>query len=282
MQLVIISGKGGTGKTTIAASFAYLSENSIKCDCDVDASNLHIVLGGEDIKSEPYIGAKVAHVDGDKCTLCRACEDMCRYDAIKDGVVDELKCEGCAACTVVCDYDAIKMEDEVTGDTIITKTSKGILSRAQMIVGAEGSGKLVTDVRKNALSYGSKDDMYILDGTPGVGCAVMASVTGCDIALIIVEPSQSGLNDFKRVLSVVEFFEIKPLVCINKYDINKEVTKDISAYCEAKNIDLIGKIPFDTTVEKSINELKPIVLYENSMAAKEIKNIWKKLNGYTK
>ncbi|MCT4686012.1 ATP-binding protein [Vallitalea sp.] len=282
MQLVIISGKGGTGKTTIAASFAYLSENSIKCDCDVDASNLHIVLGGEDIKREPYIGAKVAYVNGDKCTLCRACENMCRFDAIKDGVVDELKCEGCAACTVVCDYDAITMKDEVTGDTIITKTSKGILSRAQMIVGAEGSGKLVTDVRKNALSYGNKDDMYILDGTPGVGCAVMASVTGCDMALIIVEPSQSGLNDFKRVLSVVEFFEIKPLVCINKYDINEEVTKDISTYCETKNIDLIGKIPFDTTVEKSINELKPIVLYENSMAAKEINIIWQTLNNYTK
>lgn len=280
MQLVIISGKGGTGKTTVAASFAYLSENSIKCDCDVDASNLHIVLGGEDIKSEPYIGAKVAHVDKDKCTLCRACEDMCRFDAIKDGVVTELKCEGCAACTVVCPNDAITMKDEVTGDTIITKTSTGILSRAQMIVGAEGSGKLVTDVRKNALDYGTKDDFYLLDGTPGVGCAVMASVTGCEMALIIVEPSQSGLNDFKRVLSVVEYFEIKPLVCINKYDINEEVTAEIVEYCKDKDIDLIGKIPFDSIVEKSINELKPIVVYDDSIAGKEIKRIWKTVNTY--
>ncbi|MCT4543050.1 MAG: ATP-binding protein [Vallitalea sp.] len=278
MQLVIISGKGGTGKTTVASSFAYLSENSIKCDCDVDASNLHIVLGGEDIYNKPYIGAKVAHVNQEKCTSCGACESMCRFDAIKNGIVDELKCEGCAACTVVCDYNAITMADEVTGNEIITKTSKGILSRAHMIAGAEGSGKLVTDVRKNAFKYGAKDDLYILDGTPGVGCAVMASVTGCDLALIIIEPSQSGLNDFKRVLSVIEYFEIKPLVCINKYDINEEITKEIQCYCKENNINVIGKIPFDSLVEQSINELKPIVLYKDSFAGKEIIKIWNSIN----
>ncbi|MCT4543829.1 MAG: ATP-binding protein [Vallitalea sp.] len=280
MQLVIISGKGGTGKTTITASFAYLSEQSIKCDCDVDASNLHIVLGGEDIKKEHYIGAKVAKIDYDKCVNCKACENICRFDAIENGIVNELKCEGCAACTVVCRYNAITMNDEITGETIVTKTNRGILSRASMIAGAEGSGKLVTDVRKNAFNYGSKDDLYILDGTPGVGCAVMASITGCDLALIVVEPSQSGLNDFKRVLSVTNHFQIKSLVCINKYDINEELTNEIIEFCNQNDIEVIGKIPFDSIVEQSINELKPIVLYEESLASKEIKNIWNKIIKY--
>ncbi|QUI22654.1 4Fe-4S binding protein [Vallitalea pronyensis] len=274
MQLVIISGKGGTGKTTIAASFAYLSQDSIKCDCDVDASNLHIVLGGEDIEREPYIGAKAASIMPDKCIQCGACERMCRYDAIHDFKINPLKCEGCAACTVVCPANAIELKDEVTGDTLVTQTTRGILSRAHMIPGAEGSGKLVTDVRKKAKKYGTDEDLYLLDGTPGVGCAVMASITGCQGALIVVEPTQSGLSDFKRVLSVVHHFKVHPYICINKYDINERITKEIEAFCQEASIEVIGKIPFDTWVDTSINGLKPIVLYEESAAGHAIRDMW--------
>ncbi|MCT4595865.1 MAG: ATP-binding protein [Anaeromicrobium sp.] len=277
MQLVVISGKGGTGKTTVAASFAYLNKESIKVDCDVDASNLNIVLQGEDIASSQFIGAKIAKIDKNKCIECGRCSEVCRFAAINDNEIIELKCEGCAACKAVCPVGAIALEDEVTGETIITKTDGGILSRAEMVVGAEGSGKLVTEVRKNALKYQKNNELMILDGTPGIGCAVMASITGCDMALIVIEPTQSGLNDFKRILSLIDHFRVKPFACINKYDINEEMSLEIERYCENESVKVLGKIPFDPIVQQAVNELKPIISYEDSMAGKEIKNIWEKI-----
>lgn len=276
MQLVVISGKGGTGKTTIASSLINLSNSSIKVDCDVDASNLHLILNGEDIKENTFIGAKMAEIDPAKCKRCSKCLEVCRFNAIKDFVVDELVCEGCGACKIVCPFDAIDLDDEVTGKTIITKNDVGILSRADMIIGAEGSGKLVTEVRKNAMEYQKNNELIILDGSPGIGCAVMASITGCDIALIVTEPTQSGLEDFMRVLSVCRFFGVMPMVCINKFDINEEITKEIEVFCSKENIHLVGKIPFDEYVKKSVNDMKPLVFYD-SPAAKEIKNMWTKI-----
>ncbi len=277
MQLVVISGKGGTGKTTIAASLAYLSKNKVKIDCDVDASNLHLMLKGRDINKEEFIGAKVSKIDLDKCIKCGKCIDVCRYNAIENYIVNEFLCEGCGACKIVCDSNAIKLEDEVTGKTIITETNTGYLSRAHMEVGSEGSGKLVSEVRKRAKDYYNEDDLVILDGSPGVGCAVMASITGCDMALIVTEPTQSGLEDFMRVLSVVDFFDVKPLVCINKYDINTDMTNKIRGLCEEENISIIGEIPFDQKVNLSVNERRPIVTYEDSIAGKEIIKIWNKI-----
>ncbi|QZY55730.1 ATP-binding protein [Crassaminicella profunda] len=274
MQLVIISGKGGTGKTTVAASFAYLSENSIKVDCDVDASNLHIILGGDDIEKKPYIGAKLAHIDSDKCIKCGACEKVCRFGAIKDFRIEPLKCEGCGACKVVCPSEAIRLEDEITGDTIITQTKRGLLSRAEMVIGAEGSGKLVTQVRKTAMQHKKEDEWVMMDGTPGIGCAVMASITGCDAALIVVEPTQSGINDFERVHSLTKQFGIKAFVCINKYDINETIVFEIEKLCQREGIEVLGKIPFDPCVKTAVNDFRPIVSYEESKAGKEIINIW--------
>lgn len=278
MQLVILSGKGGTGKTTIAGSFAYLNKESVNVDCDVDASNLHIILGGRDIEEKNFYALKTAHIDLDKCMKCGVCEKVCRFDAIHEFVVEELKCEGCAACTVVCPHDAISLEDTITGKTIITETEHGILSRAEMVVGAEGSGKLVTQVRKNAIDYAKKNQWVILDGTPGIGCAVMASITGCDVSLIVVEPTQSGMEDFMRVLSLVKFFGVEPLVCINKYDINEEITHEIERFCEQESIEMMGKIPFDPMVKEAVNSLKPIVSYRESISGKEIINMWNGLN----
>lgn len=276
MQLVIISGKGGTGKTTIASSLASLSKTRIKIDCDVDASNLHLILNGKDIEKDKFIGAKIAKINTDKCVKCSNCIDVCRFGAIKDFVVDELICEGCGACRISCLNDAIHLEDEVTGRTIITDDGIGILSRAEMEIGAEGSGKLVTEVRQNAMKYKNDDELIILDGSPGIGCAVMASITGCDLALIVVEPTQSGLEDFMRVLSLCRSFEVKSLVCINKFDINEEMTEEIESFCEKENIDIIGKIPFDECVKRALNDLKPLVIYD-SPASNEIKNMWGKI-----
>lgn len=277
MQLVIISGKGGTGKTTISASFIYLNNNSINIDCDVDASNLHLLFSGDIIEEKQFSGAKIASIDKDICNQCGLCESVCRFQAIKEYTIQPLKCEGCSACQVVCPQDAIKLEDEVTATTIIQKTNKGYLSTAEMEVGAEGSGKLVTQVRKSAKKYYNDEDLIILDGTPGVGCAVMASITGCDRVLIVVEPTLSGLEDFLRVYQLTKHFKLESYVCINKFDINNEMTQKIEEHCKKEGINIIGKIPFDPYVNKSVNNKRPVVTYKESKAGIEIIKMWENI-----
>lgn len=285
MQIVIISGKGGTGKTTLAASFACLAGSElIKVDCDVDASNLHLMFGGSDFEIEPFIGAKVAIVDRNACTLCKKCIDTCRYNAIdivgRAVKVNELKCEGCGACTLVCPQSAIVLEDEVTGNTILTQSEQGVISRAEMIPGAEGSGKLVTQVRKNAKAYAGDEADFIIDGSPGVGCSVMASITGCDYGVIVTEPTLSGYADFKRVLKLTEHFGLKPATIINKCDINPDISDQIESYCRKENIKLIGKVPFDDTVKKAINEGLPVSEYADSLAGQAIVQAWDTFKKY--
>lgn len=280
MQIIVISGKGGTGKTTIASAFAYLSGQAyINVDCDVDASNLHLMFKGTDIEETPFIGAKLARIDTEKCHGCGACEKTCRFGAIviQDGVayVKETHCEGCGACRYTCTQSAISLGDEVTGSTIITDSTVGLISRAEMIPGAEGSGKLVTKVRKNAREYRTHTMPHsILDGSPGVGCAVMASVTGCDYAVIVAEPTLSGFEDLKRVYELIRHFGIKPLMVINKYDINREVADDLERFCKDMKVPVVGRVPFDEVVERSINEGVPVVAYEISLAGKAIRRIW--------
>lgn len=277
MQLIILSGKGGTGKTTIAASFAYLQKEAVKIDCDVEASNLHIILQGKEIENHDFSGAKVAEIDSSKCIECGACIDACRFDAIHDFQVLELKCEGCAACTVVCPVEAITLHDEITGQTKVNRIDHGILSHALMEIGAEGSGKLVTEVRKNAEKYIQKEELVILDGSPGVGCPVMASLTGCQAALLVVEPTQSGLADLLRVLELVRFFKVKPYVCINKYDLHNVQTRKILRTCWQEKVPVLGEIPFDPLVKEAINELKPVVVYPESAAGRQITMLWNRL-----
>ncbi len=285
MQIVIISGKGGTGKTTLAASFATLAGSElIKVDCDVDASNLHLMFGGTDFESAPFVGAKLAVVDRNACTLCKKCIDTCRYNAIDiighAAKVNALKCEGCGACTLVCPQGAIVLEDEVTGDTILTRSEQGVISRAEMIPGAEGSGKLVTQVRKNAKAYAGDEADFIIDGSPGVGCSVMASITGCDYGVIVTEPTLSGYADFKRVLKLTEHFGLRPATIINKYDINPEISDQIESFCSQENIKVIGKVPFDDTVKQAINEGIPVSEYAGSSAGQAIVQAWNTFKKY--
>lgn len=277
MDLVVLSGKGGTGKTTIATALSELYNDVVRVDCDVDASNFYMFYKGKDIEKSNFIGGKKATIDKERCIECAKCKTVCKFDTIENFKIDPFLCEGCGACTLICPQNAIKLEEEKTAETFITELDKGLISRAEMEVGSDGSGKLVTDLRKKAKIFNKDDKLTIIDGSPGIGCAVIASITGSDATLIVTEPTASGLEDLKRVIALCEHFGILPMVCVNKYDINKEMTVDIENFINEKGIKLVGKIPYDNTVMKSINELKPITCYKESIANKAIENMWESI-----
>lgn len=274
MDLVVLSGKGGTGKTTISAALSELARDVVRVDCDVDASNLYLYYPGENIFAEDFYGGKVAHIHRDRCTKCGKCKQICRFDAIEDFTIDELACEGCGACVLVCPENAIELEEEKAAKAFITQLDRGILSRAEMEIGSDGSGLLITLLRKNAREYCRDEQLTIIDGSPGIGCPVIASVTGSDAALIVTEPTQSGLADLKRVVELSRQFDIDPMVCINKYDINENMSEEIGKFAQTENLKVVGKIPYDDVVMKSIHELKPIIYYKDSIAAKAIRDMW--------
>ena len=270
MNISVLSGKGGTGKTTIAVGIADSIKGSIKIDCDVDAANMYLFYKGEPINHEEFFSGEKAYIDLDKCIKCGKCEENCKFDAIKENKVDFLKCEGCGVCDLVCSSKAIILSQNKVANILEYKLEDGYLIKSDMEIGADGSGRLITKLRENAKKYG---DINIIDGSPGIGCSVIASVTGVDIALIVTEPTLSGIDDLKRILELTKTFNVLPLVCINKYDINLDMSKSIEKYCNEKKIETIGKIPYDNFVLKSINELKPITLYKESEAGKKIKEI---------
>ncbi len=272
MKIVVISGKGGTGKTSIGVCYAMLSDDStIKVDCDVDASNFHLMFPSKINSQYSFTGAKVARINEEICIGCQKCVEICRFKAIVSDVkpyVNELKCEGCGACRYVCRASAISLNKEVTGQVILSDTGKGYLSYAEMIAGQEGSGKLVTEVRKQAEKHSYNNQL--LDGSPGVGCSVIASITDTDVAVVVTEPTYSGIEDMKRVLELVSHFNVKPYVIVNKYDINEKNTALIEELCVLKKIEVIGKVPFDSYVKKAINEGIPVIHYKDSIAGRAI------------
>ena len=274
MELVVLSGKGGTGKTTIATALAELAKDVIRIDCDVDAPNLYLFYKGKDIEKGEFVGGKKASIDGALCIKCGKCENVCRFHAIENFTINPFVCEGCGACTLVCPEKAIKLDDEKTADTFITELDKGIISRSEMGIGSDGSGKLITHLRRNGKRFNENEKLTIIDGSPGIGCAVIASITGSDAVLIVTEPTKSGLEDLMRVVALCEHFGVFTMVCINKYDINEEVAKDIEEFVNDKGLELVGEIPYDDAVMKSINELKPITCYKESTAEKAIEDMW--------
>ena len=278
MEIAVLSGKGGTGKTTVVAALSELAKKVIKVDCDVDAPNLYLFYKGMDIEKKNFYGGKKAKINNSLCIHCEICEEVCKFGAIKNSEIDSFTCEGCGACVLVCPQNAIKLEDEKTADTFITKTEKGIISRAIMGIGSDGSGKLVTYLRKNVKRFVEDDTITILDGSPGIGCSVIASITGADVALIVTEPTKSGLDDLKRILELSEHFDTQVMVCVNKYDINPGMTAQIEGYAREKNLFVVGKIPFDKTVMESVNTLKPITDFKDSIARKAIKEMWVRMN----
>lgn len=274
MELVILSGKGGTGKTTIATALAELAKDVTRIDCDVDAPNLYMFYKGHDIEKSEFIGGKKAVIDKSLCTKCGKCETVCKFEAIKDCKIDLFSCEGCGACTLVCPENAIKLKAEKTADTFITKLDAGIISRAEMDIGSDGSGQLVTLLRKNGKKFNDDGKLIIVDGSPGIGCPVIATITGSDVVLAVTEPTKSGLGDLMRVVELCGFFGVTTMVCINKYDINVEVAKEIEDFVHNKGLKIVGKIPYDDIVMKSINELKPITCYKESIAEIAIEQMW--------
>jgi len=280
-QLTILSGKGGTGKTTITASFAVLAKNAVLADCDVDAPDLHMLLHPEVIKTQEFKGSKVAVVDKTKCVNCGVCREKCRFDAITEDIkVDPIACEGCGVCAAICPEDAITLAERVSGYAYISKTNYGFMAHALLIPGEANSGKLVTLVRQNAriLSEKENSDLIIIDGPPGIGCPLIASVTGIDAGLVVTEPTMSGIHDLKRALRLLEHFNVTPFVCVNMYDINRDNTKKIMHFCKESNIEIAGRIPFNPKVTEAMVNGKTIIDYSpESDVAKEIEVIWKKL-----
>ena len=255
-QLLILSGKGGTGKTTVASAFLELAKAGAVADCDVDAPNLHLVLKQQaPPRVQDFYGLPKAKVDQQLCTGCQACLKHCRFGAIKfqDGKIqtDPLACEGCGVCAFVCPEDAIKLVPAVAGELKLFQGTP-VFSTAQLKMGSGNSGLLVTEVRQQ-LREAAADMLTIIDGAPGIGCPVIASVTGVDLVLIVAEPSVAGISDMERVLATVNHFGIKVAVCINKHDTNPEKTREIEAWCRRNNLPFAGNIPYDPQAVIAIN-----------------------------
>jgi len=278
-QLTILSGKGGTGKTTITASLAVLARNAVLADCDVDAPDLHMLLHPEVIKTQEFKGSKLAVIDKTKCDNCGLCREKCRFDAITEAIeVDPIACEGCGVCAALCPADAITLAERVSGYAYMSKTKYGFMAHALLSPGEANSGKLVTLVRQNAriLSEKENSDLIIIDGPPGIGCPLIASVTGVDVGLVVTEPTMSGIHDLQRALQLLEHFSVTPLVCVNMYDINKDNTEKILGFCKENSIEVVGRIPFNPKVTEAMVNGKTIIEYSpESDVAKEIENIWK-------
>jgi len=280
-QITIISGKGGTGKTTIVGSFAALAENKVIADCDVDAPDLHLLLHPEIIKREEFKGLKVAVMDKTLCTECGTCEETCRFNAIaltEDSgyAVNPARCEGCGACVFSCPQEALTLKERVSGYAFISKTNYGTMAHAQLNIAEETSGKLVTVVRNHAQQVAEKEqrELILIDGAPGIGCPVIASLTGVDLALIVTEPTMSGLHDLERILDVTSHFGIGSVVCINKYDINEENSGRITEFCRQRGIEVVGNIPYDPVVTEAMVAGKPVVEFSEGKVSEAIKEVW--------
>lgn len=279
MELVVLSGKGGTGKTTIATALSELAQEVVRIDCDVDAPNFYLFYKGKNIENRDFIGGKKALLDKNLCIECGKCEVVCRFNAIENFQINSFFCEGCGACTLVCPKNAIKLEDEKIADTFITELDNGIISRAEMDIGSDGSGKLITYLRKNGRKFSKDEGLTIIDGSPGIGCPVISSITGSDAVLIVTEPTKSGLEDLIRIVSLCKYFGVFTMACINKYDINENMSLKIEEFINKQGLKFVGKIPYDDTVRESINELKPITNYKESIANKAIEDMWTNVKG---
>ncbi|WP_147534540.1 ATP-binding protein [Bacillus marasmi] len=261
-QLLILSGKGGTGKTTIASAFIKLAKPEAYADCDVDAPNLHLVQSQENIANQTnFYGMPKAEIDPNQCVYCGFCKKYCRFDAIKADEfyeVDRLSCEGCGVCELICPVGAISLKPAKAGDLMLYKDDD-VFSTAQLTMGSGNSGLLVSEVKKQMEAHAPKAKLAIIDGSPGIGCPVISSISGVDMVLIVAEPSLSGISDMERIIKTASSFQPEVAVCVNKYDINVINTKEIELICETKNIRFVGAIPFDITANRAVNAGQSIV-----------------------
>jgi MinD superfamily P-loop ATPase len=281
-EVVVLSGKGGTGKTSIVGSFAALSENKVIVDCDVDAADLHLILQPAVQKEHEFWSGQFAVIDERKCTQCGLCQDLCRFNAILDFRVDSTSCEGCGFCSHVCPCEAVIMKENMSGHWFISDTKYGPLVHARLGIAQENSGKLVATVRQQAKILAERYgyNCIISDGPPGIGCPVISSLSGADLALLVTEPTLSGIHDLERVLGVCHHFSIPALVCINKYDVNRDNARQIESYCRGRRIEVAARIPFDNAVTEAIVQGLPVVEYSDGVVGIEISRLWRSISEF--
>ena len=279
-EVVILSGKGGTGKTSIVGSFAAIAQNKVMADCDVDAADLHLLLNPSVKEKNEFRSGQVAVIDKDTCIECDLCQNICRFDAIHDYSVDAVSCEGCGFCSRICPVEAIKMNECKAGDWFVSDTKYGPLVNARLGIAQENSGKLVALVRQKAKELAEKNglDYIISDGPPGIGCPVISSLSGASLALIVTEPTLSGIHDMERVLDVCKHFGVPAMVCINKYDLNDENTISIHNYCREHGVDVAAMIPFDNAVTEAMVKGVSVVEYSDGRVTREIKSLWQNID----
>lgn len=275
-ELVLISGKGGTGKTSITASFAALAEHAVLADCDVDAADLHLVLNPIIQSTKTFTSGRVAKIRETDCTQCGLCEEICRFNAIHDCKVNDLSCEGCGACVEFCPGKAIDFPEQDCGEWYTSATRHGPMVHAHMYTGAENSGKLVSLVRREARKIAEKQNspFLLVDGPPGIGCPVIASITGADAVLVISEPTLSGEHDLERVLELTNHFKIKAMVCINKWDINPKMTRRIELLAHTMGAAPVGRIPYDHAVTAAQINAQALVEHSDGEAAYNVRKTW--------
>jgi len=315
-ELVIISGKGGTGKTSITAALSGLAENHIIVDCDVDAADMHLILHPKIEKTVEFYSGKQAEINLELCKKCGRCIEVCKFDAVRDDFIpkqkwfseggkpeffetsaisensitnsqptcykiDEIKCEGCGACYFNCPHQAIKFEQVKSGEWFESNTRFGKLIHAKLGIAEENSGKLVSEIRNHArlVAHKNNNDLIIVDGSPGIGCPVIASISGAHLVLIVTEPTMSGIHDAQRVYELTKHFKIPASVCINKYDINLELAAKMEIFCKENNIPVLGKIPYSKEFTEAM--IKGLTVVENiseSEVSQKIKSMWNKIN----
>ncbi|MBN2705211.1 MAG: ATP-binding protein [Deltaproteobacteria bacterium] len=283
-ELTIISGKGGTGKTTVTAAFATLAKNKILADCDVDAADLHLILEPEEISSADFIGGRSPVLNQDKCIACGECRRLCRFDAIDFSAdtgytINSFACDNCGLCAYVCPENAISMVESINGRWFISATRAGKMVHARLGIGEDNSGKLVTLVRRQSrrLALQEKLELQINDGPPGIGCPVTAAITGVDLVLIVTEPTLSGIHDMERVHELCRHFDIPAMVCVNRFDLNLVNTERIRAYCAKNELPLVGEIPLDTVVNRAQVARQSIVEYDCGLINQIVREMWRKV-----
>jgi len=279
-QILVISGKGGTGKTIVTGSFAALSMNKVMVDCDVDAADLHLLLHPDIKERHEFRSGSTAVIKNNLCKECGKCIQVCRFGAIKSGFkIESFSCQGCGFCSRVCPYKAIVMEENIAGEWFISDTKYGPFVHAKLGIAEENSGKLVAKIRQVAKELAEKQafDYVIIDGPPGIGCPVIASLSGVDCALIVTEPTLSGLHDAQRVIQVAKQFNISVKLVVNKYDLNLKMTTIIEESCCQQGVPVIGRIPFDKTVVQALVEGNTVVDYAQCVSGDAIQRIWEEL-----
>lgn len=276
-QLLVISGKGGTGKTILTACFAVLADRKVMVDCDVDAADLHLLLHPVNREYHEFKSSQVAYIDPARCSQCGLCIDLCRFEAIgADFIVNPVSCEGCGLCSRICPVKAVTMKDRASGEWFVSDTKYGPFVHARLGIAESNSGKLVTLIRQAAKEIAERDSLnyVIIDGPPGIGCPVIASLAGVDMALVVTEPTVAGIHDLSRIIDLTRHFQIPAGVVINKFDLNRYKSGEIERLCGSNGIKILGKIPFSAEVPRSLVKRVPFLEFSRDIVADQIVSIW--------